>query len=134
MEELITAIIPFLVEVFFEVVLQLIAESGIDLIDRWFRNLVSDAEPWSRPVAAIGYFLLGIIFGVLSIFVAPHALVRPSKIHGISMLISPLITGLIMSRVGTWVRRRDRQSARIESFAYGATFAFGVALVRFFWL
>ena len=123
-----------LLDIFLEVLSELAAEFAVALINRWFRNLVSDTDPWSPPVAAIGYFLLGSVFGVLSIFAAPHALVRPSKIHGLSLLVSPLITGMIMSQVGAWVRRRNRRSAQIESFAYGALFAFGVALVRFFWL
>jgi hypothetical protein len=51
--------------------------------------------------------------------------------HGISLLISPLLTGLAMATVGRGVRRRGRAPVRIESFGYGFAFAFAFALVRF---
>jgi hypothetical protein len=75
-----------------------------------------------------------LVSGVVSVLAVPHPLVKPSKIHGISLLISPLVTGLIMSQIGVWVRRRELGPVRIESFAYGFTFAFGIAIIRFLWL
>ena len=73
---------------------------------------------------------MGLGLGFLSSLVLPHPLVHPSKLHGISLLISPVITGLIMGMVGQMVRRRGNTPVRIESFAYGFTFAFAFALLR----
>lgn len=133
MEEFFLILFSGLLDILVEVFLQLVAESVVALIDRWFRNLFTESNVRSPIAAATGYFFLGLVFGVLSIFVVPHPLVRPSKIHGISLLISPLITGLIMSQIGVWIRKREFRAARIESFAYGFIFAFGIAIVRFLW-
>lgn len=37
-----------------------------------------------------------------------------------------------MWATGAVLRRRDKRVTRIESFGYGFSFAFGMALVRFF--
>jgi hypothetical protein len=134
MEELISAILSALLEIFAEVLLQVVAEFGVAIAGRWFDNLFSESRPWGPAAAAVGYFILGLIFGLASLFLFPHPLVKPSRFHGISLLISPLITGLIMSQVGVWIRQREFRRTRIESFTYGATFAFGIALIRFIWL
>jgi hypothetical protein len=134
MDDFLLILLSGLFDIFVEVFLQVVAESVVALFDRWFQNLFTESKARSPIAAAIGYFFLGLVFGVLSILVAPHPLVRPSKIHGLSLLISPLITGLIMSQIGVWIRRRDIRTVRIESFAYGAIFALGVATVRFLWL
>jgi hypothetical protein len=76
------------------------------------------------------YFLAGVACGTMSVLVFPHPLVHPSRIHGISLVISPLITGSIMSLLGAELRRHGKESVRIESFGYGFTFAFGMAIVR----
>jgi hypothetical protein len=88
----------------------------------------------SPILAAVGYLLLCVIFGAISVFLIPHPMVRPSKIHGVSLIVSPVITGLIMSQVGVLLRRNGKKTVRIESFAYGFTFALGVAAVRFAYL
>jgi hypothetical protein len=48
------------------------------------------------------------------------------------MLVSPVIAGLVMSLIGSVLRKRDKNVVRIESFTYGFVFAFGMAAVRFF--
>ncbi len=37
-----------------------------------------------------------------------------------------------MSLIGSTLRNRDKRVVQIESFGYGFAFAFGMALVRFF--
>jgi hypothetical protein len=69
----------------------------------------------------------------LSAWMFPHPLVHTSKLHGISLLFSPVATGLVMAYIGRVWRRRGRTSVRIESFSYGFTFALAMALIRF-WL
>ena len=60
----------------------------------------------------------------------PHPLVHPSKLHGIRLLISPMISGLVLGGIGRTVRQRGRTPVQIESFCWGFTFAFAVALTR----
>jgi LytS/YehU family sensor histidine kinase len=81
----------------------------------------------SNPVVATVVFtLVGVGFGFLSACIFPHPLVRPSRFHGISLLISPVLTGLVMALIGRAWRRRGRTSVRIESFGYGFTFALAI--------
>ena len=51
-----------------------------------------------------------------------------------SLILSPLITGSVMSLIGSSVRRHGKKPTRIESFGYGFAFALGMAAVRFFFV
>jgi len=66
----------------------------------------------------------------LSVLIFPHPLFHPSRIHGISLLISPVIAGLLMALLGSTLRKRGKKVVRLESFGYGFAFAFGMALIR----
>ena len=94
----------------------------------FLRLTLSGTNP---PFTILKFTVLGFIFSVVSVLVLPHPLVHPSQFHGISLLISPVITGLIMGFNGRTVRRRGKTPVQIESFAYGFTFAFAFALIRF---
>jgi hypothetical protein len=131
MEELILALLSGAAELVIEVVFQWIAEAIIMLIIRSVRNVARESKTISPILAAAGYLLLGVGFGAVSVLFFPHPLVHPSKVHGINLLVSPLITGLIMSQIGNMRRREGEDAIRIESFGYGFTFALGVAAIRF---
>ena len=131
MEELLVALLYGIFELFAEVIFELLFEAICSLFVRIFRNVSSGTGNESSILAAIGYLVLGLAAGVASIFLLPHHLVRPSRFHGISLLISPLVTGFIMSQVGAFLRRKGKATVRIESFLYGFTFALGLALIRF---
>ena len=137
MEELLTAIFGAILEGLAEVLIQLLFELFVAALARAISRAVRRGMIGLRranPVwATTSFALLGIGTGFLSILIFPHPLVHPSKVHGISLLISPLLTGLVMALIGRTVRRRGRTSVRIESFGYGFTFALAMALVRF-WL
>jgi hypothetical protein len=131
MEEFFAALLSGLVELLLEALFQFVLEIVVSLIARAFRNLVSGFKFDNPVLAAMGYLVLGIVFGAGSSLVLPHPLFHPSRIHGLSLIVSPLLTGLAMSRVGATLRGSGRESVRIESFVYGFTFAFGFALMRF---
>jgi hypothetical protein len=79
---------------------------------------------------AIGSFLLGLVGGVLSVVVLNWRLAPQSPLPGISLVLSPLCTGIAMHAIGEWWGDRRRRPA-LFSFWAGAAFAFGMALVRF---
>jgi len=85
----------------------------------------------NRFLTTIGFAVVGVAAGFSTLLVFPHRLVQPSRFHGISLLISPLIAGLVMSQVGRAVRRQGLEAVEIESFGYGFIFALGMALIRF---
>lgn len=134
MEELLAALLSGIVEILAEVLFQVAIEAIIGLITRAIQRLFSETNDVSPIVAAIGYLLLGFLAGALSLLLIPHRLVPPSRIHGISLVVSPLITGMFMSQVGSLLRSKGKRTVQIESFAYGFTFALGVAIVRFAYL
>ena len=64
--------------------------------------------------------------------VFPKAFVRSENLHGISLVITPVLAGLAMAAIG-WVReRRGKPVVRIENFAFGFVLAFGIAVIRFY--
>jgi hypothetical protein len=131
MEDLFLALLSGAAELLVEVVFQVAGEAFIALIIRSIRNVFGESKAISPVLAALGYLLLGVVCGVVSVLLFPHPLIHPSKIHGISLLISPVVTGLIMLQMGLVRRRKGKDTVRIESFGYGFTFALGVALIRF---
>ena len=147
MEDLFSFIFEFVVEV----LIQIVFEAGVDGATRaysaredgtaasgahrgfrfapFLRTTLSRTNP---PLTILKFTMLALGLGFVSVLVLPHALVHPSKFHGISLLVSPVITGIIMGLVGRMVRRRGSTPVRIESFAYGFTFAFAFSLIRLF--
>jgi hypothetical protein len=131
MEELLAGLLSAIFEILGEAIFECICAAIIALIWRPIQNAFEESEEVSPVLAAAGYLLLGFVCGGVSVYVFPHHLIHPSKIHGISHLISPVLTGLVMAQMGLLRRRKDQRVVRIESFWYGFTFAFGIALVRF---
>jgi hypothetical protein len=131
MEDLIFALLSGVAELLIEVIFELASETFTAFIIRSVRNLVGKSKAINPVFAEITYFLLGAVCGVGSVIAFPHPLVHPSRVHGISVVLAPIITGLIMSQIGLMRRRKGRDSVQIESFGYGFTFALGLAVVRF---
>ena len=131
---MIAGLLSIVFEVFGEALLQLAVEVIIALADRSVRS-VSDESKAVNPVFAIaGYLSLGVAVGFVSLVLFPYPIFHPSKFHGVSLLASPILTGLAMSLMGTLLRRKGKQAMRIESFGYGFTFALGMAVMRFFFV
>lgn len=124
MEEFFAAILATIAEALLEIA----GEALLELVIRLFASILES----STAAASLGVALLGIACGAMSLVIFPHPLVHPSRIHGISLVVSPILTGIAMAQVGRFLRKRDKRSIRTESFAYGFAFAFAMALIRFF--
>ena len=122
-----------LIQLFFEVLLEFAGEALLDLLFRATTEILTPADPPHRvrTFFACGFF--GALAGSVSLVIFPHPLFHPSKFRGISLLISPVVTGLGMSAVGAILRKRGKRVVQIESFPYAFAFAFGMALVRLVW-
>lgn len=131
MDEILSALLSGLLELLLEAFSELVGAALLDVASRALAK-VFDPEVSSRVVASVGYGLLGVLTGAYSVILFPHPLVHPSRIHGISVLVSPVIAGLVMSVIGSMLRKRDKRVVQIESFGCGFAFAFGMAAVRFF--
>jgi len=134
MEELLFALLSGIVEIIAEMLFEVFLGAIVDLIVRSIRNLVAGSHTIGPVLATVVYLLLGAGLGLLSVFLLPHSLIHRSRFHGLSLVVSPVLTGLAMSQVGRSLRRQGKDSIQIESFGYGFTFALGVAIIRFFFV
>jgi hypothetical protein len=137
MEELLGELLGFIFEVFVEVLIQIVFEAGVAAASRaprrfrfapFLRVILSPSNP---ALKTLKFTFLGLCLGAVSLLILPHPLAHSSRFHGISLLLSPVITGIAMGLTGRIVRRRGKTPVQIESFAYGFTFAFAFALIRF---
>jgi hypothetical protein len=137
-DELLAAILGAIAEFLLEAFLELIAAAVLDLASRALLGLfkgVAGAVKDNRVFIGLAYVLLGALAGGLSLFVLPHPLTRhehPTRFHGISVLISPIVTGFVLSAVGGILRKSGKKVTPVETFEYGFAFALGMAVVRLF--
>ena len=143
-------LLGFILEFVLEVLIQLVFEEGIAAVSRAYRREEEAAAvsrvrrrfrfvPFLRatlsrtnpPFTILKFTVFGLALGFVSVLVLPHPLAHPSRFHGISLLISPIVTGLIMGLIGRRVRRRGHSPVQIESLAYGFIFALAFASTRF---
>jgi hypothetical protein len=121
-------------ELFLEVLFEFAGEALLDLALRAIAEVFETSRITNPVLASIGYTLLGALAGGLSLFIFPHPLVHPSRLHGINLLVSPIVTGSVMSLIGSILSRQGKKVVQIESFGYGFAFAFGMALIRYFFV
>ncbi len=121
-----------LLQIFAEALLEVFGEALVSLSFRGLRHIFSIEGPFGRSAGLIAYTCLGMLLGLLSLLIFPHPLVPPARFHGVSLLVSPVLVGLFMSFLGSSLEKKDKTPLTIESFWYGFSFAFGMALVRLF--
>jgi hypothetical protein len=133
MEEVIGFILEVLLDLIGDVVIQLLFETVGEAGAHLLGHLMGEPQRVRPEAAALGYLLLGGAAGGLSLFPFPSPLVHPSRLHGISLLVAPAVTGLVMHTLGTIRRRYGGALVRLDTFTYAFLFALGMALVRFQW-
>jgi len=129
--EIVLGILEFLGELLIEAIFEYLCGALADALLRVAGTMPKTETPFSRITAFIGFGMLGTLFGGLSLLIFPHPLMH-SRIHGISLLISPLVTGLMMSWTRSMFIRHGKKATEIQTFRYGFAFALGMALVRLF--
>lgn len=128
-------------EIFFEIFFQFIAELFIQMFAEALFELgfYSLAEALNRKrkrnpfLASIGYLLWGGIIGVITIIIFPSLMIKNPIFRILNLFVTPTLAGIAMSAIGSWRRKKGQDLLRIDSFIYGALFAFGLAIVRFIW-
>jgi hypothetical protein len=119
-------------ELILELLLQVFGELFIDLLIH-----VGVQVPWVNRIgnnllAGGILFVVGAIVGVLSLIYFPRAFVRSESMHGISLVITPVLAGLAMEVIGRIRRRQRKLVIRLENFWYAYALALGMALIRFY--
>jgi hypothetical protein len=130
--EILSVIFGFLLEALLEILTQALFEVLAEI------GLRSLAEPFRGPgpinpiLAGIGYCLFGAAAGFLSLLL-PKLFVVPAWLRVLNLIITPLVCGFIMAKVGQIRERRGDKPMRIDTFLYGFLFALAMAVVRFIW-
>src|SRR5688572_9012961 len=84
-------------------------------------------------VGMLGWFLLGLGLGALSVWIHPAPFVRGAKVRLAILFGAPVVAGLVMRRYGRAARRRGKTPSSLATFTGGALLAFGMHLVRYLW-
>ena len=152
------AIIEIFVEILFEIFAPLIFEVLFEVLICGFFSLLGDfistifektgdaieattdaigsateaAESTTKIGCLIVFILLvtGIGAGFVISLVFPDRIFKPIPITGISLLITPLVMGLVMSLVGKWKVNHDRKPSFMATFLGGALFGLAAAGTR----
>lgn len=101
------------------------------------RNISKTRGPEKSKIspisAAVIYAVVGYFGGLSSLLIFPKHLITNPNIRSMSILILPVLLGLLMSQIGRLLKKRCKDVVRLESFPYGFLFAFtfGIARVLF---
>ena len=117
-------------EIFLQGVGEALLEGGFHAAGQSFKRR-SRAHP---VVAGVGVILMGAVAGVIASLVWPARILHPGPVRGLSLIVSPLVNGIVMERYGQWREDRGGSRSYIATFWGGALFAFSMALVRFLWV
>ena len=118
----------------FELLLDVAIQIGMEILVEFGWAGVKGAlgrENHHPAVAAAGLAVLGAGLGGASLWLFPTSLVGPGPVPGASLLLAPLAAGAVMHAWGQYRRGRGHPTTNLATFAGGAAFAFGTALVRF---
>ena len=99
---------------------------------------LGDATEAAASSVKIGFSILfilvatGILAGVVISWVHPDRIFEKNPLAGtgISLLITPLVMGLVMSLVGKWKVNHDRKPSFMATFLGGAPFGLAAAGTR----
>ncbi len=116
MENLLAVLIQLFFELFGEFLLALLLELSL--------------ESMGRSLGWLGLVILGAISGLATSLLMPARLLTVGAFSGLSMILAPLATGLVLGALGHWQRGRFQKTTRLATFRGGACFAFAMAAVR----
>ena len=125
------ALFGLVLEIVLEVLGQLLFEGAAALGWESLKEALRRNRRVNPVLASVGQWVLGAAAGGVSLLVLPARLTEGALFPGISLLLSPLATGLIMDELGDRWIARGKQPPALFNFRAGASFAFGMALVRF---
>ena len=99
-------------------------------------DALGSATEVAESATKIGCWILfillvtGIVAGAVISLVFPGRIFKTIPLTGISLLITPLVMGLVMSLVGKWKVTHDRKPSFMATFLGGALFGLAAAGTR----
>jgi hypothetical protein len=130
-EDFLLAFLEPLFEPLAEFLLQLVVEFFLSFLWRKARVARWKARRISLLLMLPFLGVVGAFVGWISLLIIPTPIFQPGRVHGLSLFISPVLTGLMMALIGLNLTRRREIPAPLQSFSGGCSFAFGMALIRF---
>lgn len=129
--EVILQILGWVFQFLGELVLQVIFEALAELFGHSVKAPFRRPRPTQPWLAATGYLIFGAAAGGLTVWLVPELFIEAEWLRVANLVLTPVAAGLVMEAIGSWRARREREVLRLESFAYGFCFAFGMAVVRY---
>lgn len=123
--DLILEALWLLVEIVVEMVFGAVDLGAADVVEA-----IVDPPP-RRVWACLGYAAAGFALGASSAWLLPQRLLPVPRTRGVSLVVSPALSGLAMYSWGSYRRSHGRSASGLGTFWGGASFAFGCALGRF---
>jgi hypothetical protein len=127
---LLAILLLFIADLLGEVLLQFVLEELFNGIPASIRHALNDWEDRHPVFQLFGWCLIGIGMGAVSLAIVRRPIFQHTRFHGLSLLLSPLITGWLMDRIGKARAARGKPRLPLATFQNGAAFAAGFALIR----
>lgn len=136
---MIEAVLSFLIEGLLEVLAEALLSGIIELAFDLLFGLLGESrlsDDWHRMIKTKLTLaaMLGAMVGAISVLVQPRRILPAAPVAGISVVLSPIVAGILMGRYGEWRRSRGSATSLLATFWGGALFALGLASVRFYFL
>ena len=128
MDVIFEILIQFVEELLLQIAVNALFEVGLRRVGPALKR-----EPGNPAFAALGYILLGVATGGISLLIFPRHMIQVQWLKLLSLAAVPAASGMAMSLVGRLRRRQGKELIRLDSFMYGFVFALAMTLVRFFW-
>lgn len=129
-EFLIELMLEFFGEALLQIAFEALAQAGVHLT-RHPDRLPREHSPW---LVSLGYALLGLVAGGISLLVLPDLVVRNPAARIANLVLTPLLAGAAMAALGFLRRRRagpDALAFGLERFGNGYLFALTMGAIRF---
>jgi hypothetical protein len=127
------------VDFFLELVAWLFADLFVNLIGTFVADLLfhglarifGSRRPVGPLAMILGYAFLALGCGALNITLWPQHFIKNLSLRRASLIITPILAGLAMSALGSFLQKRHRATVQLETFTYGFLFAFIIQLMRY---
>jgi hypothetical protein len=131
--EIIVQIVLWILQLLGELLLQVFGELIAGLVGRRAKESFRRLQPFRPWLVAIGYGICGAVAGAISLWLLPSLFISALWLRIVNLIVTPLLAGLLMERLGAWREMKNMATIRLDTFAYGFVFALAMALVRFTW-
>jgi len=125
--EIIFGLVQFVVECVLQIGIEVMFSQGARAVRTKKR---SSAQP-VNAVTVVGYVLLGVVAGAISVWIFPNHFVHAQWLQVLNVAVTPALAGIVMGAIGKWRGRHDQDIIGLEGFLCGYLFALALALVRF---